>query len=444
MPPLSRIGPAMSRIIAYDLCRLFIGPYFATPRGIDRVDLAVAKHVFADPDSPHVAVLPTPLGVRVYPARTARRLLDHLQLAWGEISATESDARLQALVAAMTSAPAPAPGPAGPARLSRARIARRFGAMLRQTGVSTGRPATTGVPRDAVYVNLGQLALAVPMFFTWLPQRPDVACALMIHDTIPLDHPQVVRPAAVAHHARMIATAASHADGLIFSTAFAQASVTAALAPTRRGPLPGLVRALPVPAAFAAAADRLPELGDTHYFVVVSTVEPRKNFGLLLTIWERLVDTMGRRAPHLVIVGARGLAAAAILAPLADSARLRERVHHVAGLSSPMLARLMAGCAAVLSPSIAEGFGLPLLEGIAMGVPTIASDIPSHREIARGTTVLLGSDDHAGWEAAILATPRAVPFRRPPLPVEMTEGAYCADVIDFLRAVRPGPRRRTP
>lgn len=426
----------MSRIIAYDLCRLFIGPYFETPRGIDRVDLAVANHVFADPGGPHIAILPTPLGVRAYPARVARLLLDHLQIIWGESGQTENDMRLQRLIAGMhSSRSARASHPLDAAGLSRTESVLRSLAMLRHTGVRLGQAAVKAVPADAVYVNLGQLALAVPMFFTWLQKRPDVACALMIHDTIPLDHPEMVKAASVAHHARMIRTAAMHADCLIFSTDFAQASVNAALAKLGHGPLPNLVRSLPLAAAFAEARDSLPELADKRYFVVVSTIEPRKNFSLLLGVWERLVDRLGGQAPHLVIVGASGLDAERILAPLAGSARLQERVHRVSGLSSPTLARLVSGCAALLSPSFAEGFGLPLLEGTAMGVPTIASDIPSHREIGHGTTILLGTDDQAGWEAAILATPRVAPGRRRPIPVEMTEAAYCADVLAFLGAI---------
>ena len=426
----------MSRIIAYDLCRLFIGPYFATPRGIDRVDLAVANHVFADPDGPHIGILPTPLGVRAYPARIARLLLDHLQILWGERPQAGDDARLERLIAAMHAPDSVrARDPVEAVGLSRRQSVLRSLAMLRQTGVRLGQPAAKAVPADAVYVNLGQLALAVPSFFTWLQQRPDVACALMIHDTIPLDHPELVKPASVAHHARMIRTAATHADCLIFSTTIAQASVTAALADLGHDPVPTLVRSLPIAPAFAEAGGDLPELADKQYFVVVSTIEPRKNFGLLLAVWERLVETMGDQAPHLVIVGAPGLQVDRILAPLASSPRLRERVHLVSGLPSPTLARLVSGCAALLSPSLAEGFGLPLLEGIAMGVPTIASDIPSHREIGHGTTTLLATDDHLGWAAAIQATPRPAPDRRQPLPVRMTEAAYCTDVIAFLDSV---------
>ena len=427
----------MSRIIAYDMCRLFIGPYFATPRGIDRVDLAVANHVFADPDSPHVAILPTPLGVRAYPARTARLLLDHLHAAWGERAGTENDMRLHRLIAGINSPAASGEfPPLGIARRTRADSVLRSLNMLRHTGLRLGGAASTTVPADAAYVNLGQLALAMPRFFTWLKKRQDIACVMMIHDTIPLDHPEMVKPTSVAHHARMIETAAAHADGLIFSTAFAQSSVNLELAKLRARPVCSLVRALPVPAAFVAAGERLPELANTRYFVAVSTIEPRKNFGLLLNIWRKLVDRMGSEAPHLVIVGAYGLDAENILAPLAGSPQLRARVHWVSGLSTPALARLMLGCAAVLSPSHAEGFGLPLLEGIATGVPTIASDIPSHREIAHETTTLLNAADEASWEAAILAVAGGTNRRRRRVPVEMTEAAYCADVLAFLDSVQ--------
>jgi hypothetical protein len=117
-------------------------------------------------------------------------------------------------------------------------------------------------------------------------------------------------------------------------------------------------------------------------------------------------------------------------------AGLRRRVHAVSGLSSPSLARLVAGCAALLSPSLAEGFGLPLLEGIAMGVPTIASDITAHREIAHATTTLL-PPDNVKHEAAILSVARRHTIDIPPVPQHMTEAAFCHDILKFVEAVPP-------
>jgi glycosyltransferase involved in cell wall biosynthesis len=429
----------MSRIIAYDFCRLFIGPNFATPRGIDRIDLAMAKHLFSDPASPHIAILPTPLGVRAYPASVARSLLSHLEHLWKESLGSESDPRLHGLIASMRSPRTAARAVSNPnnAGLSRSAGVRRSLALVHHLGVRLGQTAGKTVPADAVYANFGQLALAMPNFFNWLDRRPDIACVLMIHDTIPLDHPELVKPGSAAHHARMVRTAATHADGLIFSTAYAKTSVDAALAQLEHSPVPSMIRSLPIPSTFAKVNDSLPDLADTHYFVVVSTIERRKNFSLLIRVWEQLTAELGERAPHLVMVGAPGLDAEYILSPLSQYARLRERVHHVSGLSSPALARLVLGAAALLSPSFAEGFGLPLLEGIAMGVPTIASDIPSHREIARGTTTLLGVEDQAGWTREILTVPRVGARRSPKIPAYLTEAAYCADITAFLNDVVP-------
>lgn len=433
----------MSRVIAYDLCRLFIGPYFVTPRGIDRVDLAMANSLFADPESPHIGIVPTPLGVRAYPAPVARLLLDHLQHVWREGPGIADDDPLALLIADIRSrgGNSPALDCTLATRHARSAGVRRFLAMLCQTGVRTGHDAAKALPRDAVYVNLGQIGLAIPSFFRWLRGRPDVACAVMIHDTIPLDYPELVKPGAAAHHARMVQTAAAHADGLIFSTAFARTSVERAMERLDRSRRPSLVRSLPVSAAFTDARESLPDLSGTHYFVAVSTIEPRKNFSLLLRVWERLLATHGEHAPHLVIVGAPGLEADRILAPLTTSPGLRAHVHPVAGLSSPALARLMLGAAGLLSPSIAEGFGLPLLEGLALAVPTVASDIPSHREIGGPSTTLLAVDDQDGWERAIASLPR-VGFRTcPPIPRSMTEAGYCADILAFLETLSPTSSR---
>lgn len=429
----------MTRIIAYDLCRLFIGPNFLTPRGIDRVDLALASHIFSDPQTPHMGVLPTPMGVRAYPASVTRQLLEHLQNVWNENPDTDGDPKLQWLIKDMTaSSPHEEQSVhSGAAGLTRLHGAWRHIKMLRQIGIKIGENAARSIPKDAIYMNIGQIGLAVPSFFEWLTQRPDITCAMMVHDTIPLDHPELVKPSSVENHARMLQTAARHADCFLFGTAFAKACVDEVVKQKHRRVVPGMVRPLPIPSAFTQVREALPELAEKHYFVAISSIEPRKNFGLLLRVWSRLLEKMGENTPHLVIVGAPSLNATHILAPLVEVQGLRRRVHAVSGLSSPSLARLVAGCAALLSPSLAEGFGLPLLEGIAMGVPTIASDITAHREIAHATTTLLPPDNVEAWEAAILSVARRHTIDIPPVPQHMTEAAFCHDILKFVEAVPP-------
>jgi glycosyltransferase involved in cell wall biosynthesis len=82
------------------------------------------------------------------------------------------------------------------------------------------------------------------------------------------------------------------------------------------------------------------------------------------------------------------------------------------------MARLLRGARALLLPSFAEGFGLPLIEALAQGVPALCSDIPALRETGRDVAEYLDPLDGPGWRAAVLdyASPdsprRAAQLRR--------------------------------
>ena len=426
----------MRRVIAYDVMRLFIGPAFLTPRGIDRVDLALARHIFSDESSRNVGVLPTPAGTYGFSAAQVRKLLVYIQELWAEDAGATGDLQLQWLLDKIACPQDDAPlVPPACSLLFRDKVWRML-RMLHATGLFPRRFAGRMVPADAVYLNIGQLGLAIPSFFNWLAKRPDITRAMMVHDAIPIDFPHLVGDKAPKHHKQMIRTAAEHADCMIFNSTYTRERVSAVMQGLGRACPPALVRSLPLPAAFIDVETGVAELSGTRYFLAVSTIEPRKNYALLLRVWQHFVATMGAAAPHLVIVGSPGNDAESILAPLESDSTLASRVHHVVGLSSPALASLLLGAAGMLCPSLAEGFGLSLLEASAMGVPAIATDIPAHREVATATTVLLPADDEEGWARAIAATPDVAMRRRPQIPFAMTEAAYCADIVDFVSGIR--------
>lgn len=425
-PPIDSTVPT----IAYDITRLFLAPTAAAPRGIDRIDLALACHVFR-PAQSALGVLPTPWGIRVFSSDTVRKGLAHLRALWAEDIDPANDERWAMLRQRMLGRPATG----ATARLSFARKCLRIGAHLRETGFSLGHPVRKHVPAGAIYINVGQIGLAVPFLFDWLSCRQDVTAVLMLHDTIPLDHPDCVEPASRTHHARMIRTAARHGHGLVVTTQHARQTVGDALSDCGAGTMPVLARHLPIAEGFAAPFSAHPDLAGHNYFVVCGTVEPRKNQSMLLRIWQRLSAQLGDAAPHLVIVGSHGYRSDEILAPIASDERLGALVHHVSGLSTPALAQLLRGARAMLVPSLSEGFGLPLLEACALGVQAIASDIPAHREVGGSHPVLLDSSDEGAWLNAILAAlGPAEPTLSAPDKALGAE-AYCEDFVAFASAV---------
>jgi alpha-1,3-rhamnosyl/mannosyltransferase len=115
------------------------------------------------------------------------------------------------------------------------------------------------------------------------------------------------------------------------------------------------------------------------YLLVVATQEPRKNLARLARAYAALPTSLRTRHP-LVIVGARGWLNADLektLAPLEASGAAR-RLGYVSEADLPLI---YAGAHAFAFPSLYEGFGLPVLEALASGVPVLTSNVSSLPEI---------------------------------------------------------------
>jgi glycosyltransferase involved in cell wall biosynthesis len=228
-----------------------------------------------------------------------------------------------------------------------------------------------------------------------------VKSVFMLHDVIPLEHPELVSRKGYRRHGRIVDRTASYASGLIVSTAAARAAVLQALRLRGRVSIPVETVPLPVPPIFLEKDKLDQDLREHDYFVVCGTIEPRKNHRLLLNVWRELVRQRGERAPKLVVVGSRGRNAGAVLDTLEQCRALQGKVIVAHGLSSPALRRLVAHAKALLMPSFAEGFGLPVIEALAVGTPVIASDLPAHREIAGDLAIYRDPTDGPGWLAAV-------------------------------------------
>jgi glycosyltransferase involved in cell wall biosynthesis len=148
-------------------------------------------------------------------------------------------------------------------------------------------------------------------------------------------------------------------------------------------------------------------VADRPTFVTVGTIEARKNHWMLLTIWLRLIERLGDDVPRLIIIGQRGWEAQPVFEMLDRFDKLRGHVVELNRCSDHELARHVASARALLFPSLAEGFGLPLVEALGLGVPAIASDLPVFREIAGDIPSYLAPQEEAAWEAAILDYARA-------------------------------------
>jgi glycosyltransferase involved in cell wall biosynthesis len=154
------------------------------------------------------------------------------------------------------------------------------------------------------------------------------------------------------------------------------------------------------------------------YFVCVGTIEARKNHLLLLNLWRQLADEFGDAAPRLVLIGQRGWETESAIDMLERCPALRGVVFERANVPDDEAARLVQGARALLLPSFAEGFGFPLVEALALGVPVLCSNLAAFRENCGDVPEYLDPLDGLGWRNAVIdyASPsslrRAAQLRR--------------------------------
>jgi glycosyltransferase involved in cell wall biosynthesis len=105
--------------------------------------------------------------------------------------------------------------------------------------------------------------------------------------------------------------------------------------------------------------------------------------------------------PRLVIVGERGWENEQVVDMLERCEAIKPHVAQVTSLGSQDLADLIDGARAVLAPSFEEGYGLPIVEALALGAPVVAAESEAAREVSQGRACLLSPLDGLGWASEI-------------------------------------------
>jgi glycosyltransferase involved in cell wall biosynthesis len=136
------------------------------------------------------------------------------------------------------------------------------------------------------------------------------------------------------------------------------------------------------------------------FWLSVGTIEPRKNQARLAQAYARYL-ALGGAAMPLVLAGGAGWLMEGFERQL-EELGIGARVVMTGYVSDDELAWLYRNCYANLYPSLYEGFGLPILEGMQFGAATVSSDSTSMPEVAGDAAILVPPEDVEGWARAML------------------------------------------
>jgi glycosyltransferase involved in cell wall biosynthesis len=222
-----------------------------------------------------------------------------------------------------------------------------------------------------------------------LPAR-HAAQMITIHDLNFLTHPDRTRAEIRRDYATLARDHALRADRVIVVSQF-----TAAEVEHRLGVAPDRITICSPGAPDWAPRAAMPGNG---YVLFVGTLEPRKNVGGLLDAYERVIGR--HRIPELVLAGKATGESRPWLDRIAR-APLAGRVRHIGYVDPANRRALYEGARFLVQPSFQEGFGIPVLEAMTLGVPVVAANRGALPEVLGDAGLLVDPEDVDAFAAAI-------------------------------------------
>lgn len=356
----------MTQVIL-DISRLISRVRYSTPSGVDRVEMAYARGLLALYGDALTFSAVHPIGVYGRLSRKATlAYLDELERRWSEQKGN-------------------------PRQLSLLTVLPQLAALLpRRKGIGSGGIYVQVSPHHLINGPKVNRILAC--------ERAKFLC--LVHDLIPIEFPEYARHGGAALHRKRVETVAA----ATFKTGGAAIANSAA---TRRSLQPWLNPETAIHVALLGTETlplAEPEVGDGRpYFLCLGTIEPRKNHLLLLHLWRHLAETLpSESVPRLVVVGRRGWENEQIIDMLERCPALVGHVDELANCPDARLSGLLRGARALLMPSFAEGYGMPVAEALSVGTPVICSDLPALREVGGDVPSYLDPLDGLRWKAMVM------------------------------------------
>jgi glycosyltransferase involved in cell wall biosynthesis len=279
--------------------------------------------------------------------------------------------------------------------------------------------------------------------------------ASTVHDMSTLFMPEFHEPTNIAYHLDKLALELA-TDDVVFCVSEASQAALRAAFPSVAHKTRVVYQYADWPESFPLMERNLPPLRLGRYAVVVGTIEPRKNLGLLL----RALATPELRHSSLrfIVIGRKGWKVDQFMAELPVEAQ--ERMLFSGFVSEFTKYRLIRGAEFLILPSVYEGFGIPALEAMSLGKPVLASWSSSLPEVIGDAGVFfdpLSVTDFAAAFATIadqrkltalapvaLANSAAFNWQRMAAPVVEWAGARRSPARQRATGGRePGARRRT-
>ena len=280
------------------------------------------------------------------------------------------------------------------------------------------RPAEHAVPSRHVTVRpaAGDLLLLPDAYWACPGIWPAVADARvagafavpLVYDLIPLQHPEIYGEDGAAMFRRYLEHLLSHADAVVTISRSVAEELTSWIDQKWSGPRPSVIPwrlGCDLPDARGSVRpvirDLFADRGPDSPYLMVGSLEPRKNHGFVLDTFEQFWADPAAPHPRLAFLGTAGFKSDALIDRIRRHPRLATDLFHFTDCSDAELDYAYQHARGLIFASIAEGFGLPISESLRHSQHVFASDLPIHREVGGTDCQFFQLDGTTGLAAAL-------------------------------------------
>lgn len=239
-------------------------------------------------------------------------------------------------------------------------------------------------------------------------KRAGAKIAIVVYDLLPLLHPDFFTDKAVENHkfwfrflhahADVVCCISAHVDGMVREALAKMGSHNAHVWHFSLGYDFSHMEAAKIPPAPLPA-----QATHSRFVLMVGTLEPRKSYDTALDAFELMWRERGDAAPSLVIAGRPGWKSDRTQHRIRLHPHIDDKLFWIENADDMTLGQLYDRADLLLVTSVAEGFGLPLVEAAARDLPVLARDLPVFREIMGGHASYFDRDDPATLRQAVIA-----------------------------------------
>lgn len=393
-------------VVYYDVTRLLARHSAPTPTGIDRVDIRYAYH-YLNKRIETRFIYQKDATFYFLPSKKAKLLIDLLYGKWisnrAEIQTEQKLSNVYSSTIGNNKS-----SQTKPAYLHRLMSSFSQGHFKAVDGYLMDL-LSKDRDKNGYYVNTSHHGVGHADAYFVFKCLGKLKVVFYLHDIIPIDYPEYVRVGDDKNHTIRVSAMANFSDAILVNSNYTKERFVSFCHKNSYRVPPIHIAYIGVEDSFVHLLQKTRDEKSEEefslskgYFVTVSTIEPRKNHLMLLQIWRNMVECEVKNIPKLIIIGKRGWNVDGTIDFLERNPLIKPYVVELSGLSDKQLVDLLKGAKAMLFPSFVEGWGMPLVEALALKLPVVCSDIPAFHESGQMLAKYINPIDAVKWQSEII------------------------------------------